>query len=192
MVILITHALFYGIIITGQSNSKLFIQYELANFYDAAKVSMYLSVIVAVSRIGRLASAIAFGKLYPKLKNKFVPILTGLLLWVNASILVGYFCPFVIPKFILMSMGFCLILSIRDPFTILCQDVVLRTTPPEESQAAISYVQFSRKLGTTFSGLLASAILLKWPLLYVMFGLGALAALEICVGIKLYQMLKKV
>jgi len=191
-IILIAQAIFYGIIVTSQTNSKLFIQYELASFFDAAKVSTYLSIIVAFSRISRLISAIAFGKLYSKLKSKFVIVLTLMLSLVFMLILGGYFCPFVIPKFLLMSVGFCLILSIRDPFTILCQDVVLKTTSKEENQTAISYVQFSRKIGTTFCGIIVSAILLKWPLLYVLFGLGGLALVELFVGIKLYNMMKTI
>lgn len=62
IIILISYAIFFGVVTLGQQNSKLLIKYELSNLYDTAKVFLYLGVIVALSRIARLLNSIIFGK----------------------------------------------------------------------------------------------------------------------------------
>lgn len=150
---------------------------------------MYLGIIVAFSRIARLLSTIVFGKVYSKLKDKSMIVLAIMLLGAFLFIMLGYFCPITYLKFLLMSVGFCLILSARDPFRLYTQDVVLKITTPEEHQVAISYIQFARKVGTTMCSLVISAILLKWPLIYVIFGISILAIIEIIITLKLYKMI---
>ena len=89
-----------------------------------------------------------------------------------------------------MTIGFCLILACRDPFYLYTNDLVLKFTKPEEQKRAISYVQFGRKLGTTIWGLVASAILLKWEIIYVIIATGILAIIELFVVLKLYSMIQ--
>lgn len=189
IVILISYAIFFGVVTAGQQNSKLLIQYELSDLYNTTKVSLYLGIIVAFSRIARLLSTIVFGKVYSKLKDKSMIVLAIMLLGAFLFIMLGYFCPITYLKFLLMSVGFCLILSARDPFRLYTQDVVLKITTPEEHQVAISYIQFARKVGTTMCSLVISAILLKWPLIYVIFGISILAIIEIIITLKLYKMI---
>ena len=189
IVILISYAIFFGVVTAGQQNSKLLIQYELSDLYNTTKVSLYLGIIVAFSRIARLLSTIVFGKVYSKLKDKSMIVLAIMLLGAFLFIMLGYFCPITYLKFLLMSVGFCLILSARDPFRLYTQDVVLKITTPEEHQVAISYIQFARKVGTTMCSLVISAILLKWPLIYVIFEISILAIIEIIITLKLYKMI---
>lgn len=189
IIILISYAIFYGVVTLGQQNSKLLIQYELSDLYNTTKVSLYLGIVVAFSRISRLLSTIVFGKVYSKLKNKAMIILSILLFSAFLFIILGYFCPILYLKFALMSMGFCLILSVRDPYRLYTQDVVLKITDPEDHQVAISYIQFARKVGTTICSLVISAVLLKWHLIYVIFGITALAIVEIIITIRLYKMI---
>lgn len=189
IIILISYAIFYGVVTVGQQNSKLLIQYELSDLYNTTKVSLYLGIVVAFSRISRLLSTIVFGKVYSKLKNKAMIILSILLFSAFLFIILGYFCPILYLKFALMSMGFCLILSVRDPYRLYTQDIVLKITDPEDHQVAISYIQFARKVGTTICSLVISAVLLKWHLIYVIFGITALAIVEIIITIRLYKMI---
>ena len=49
--ILLLYASLYATIDLGQSNSKLFIQYKLSSFLEISKVSIYLSIIIAISRM---------------------------------------------------------------------------------------------------------------------------------------------
>lgn len=187
--ILISYAIFFGIVAVGQQNSKLLIQYELADLYDTEKVSLYLGIVVAFSRIARLLSAIIFGKLYSKLKDRAIIVLSLFLFSAFLFIIIGYFCPFVYLKFLLMGLGFCLILSVRDPYKLYVHDVILKITNPSEHQVAIAYIQFARKVGITICSLVIAAILLKWPLINVIFVTAFLAIIEIMIIIKLYKML---
>lgn len=188
-VVLFSYAVFYGIIVTGQQNTKLLIQYELANIFDAEKVAIYLGIIVAISRLSRLIGSFIFGKVYYKIKNKSLIVLTTILFTSFLLTTIGFLIDFSVLKFILMTIGFCIILAVRDPFKLYVNDIVLKITKPEEKQKAISYVGFSRKTGTTICSLLVSAVLLKWDMIYVIIGIGILSIMEIFITIKLYLML---
>ncbi len=188
--IFIIYAIFFGIINTGQPNSKLLIQYQLSDIFDTEKVSIYLGIIVAFSRISRLVSTIVFGKIYEKLQNKSLIILTCMLMSSFLFIIIGYICPITFVKFILMTIGFCLILSVRDPFRLYIQDVSFKLVSTNQYQTAISYIQFSRKVGTTICSLIVYAILLKWELINVIYGLLGLSIMQAIISIKLYNMIK--
>ena len=188
-IILISYGMFYGAVTSGQYNSKLLIQYELSDLFDMGKVSIYLGVIVTISRIARLLENMAFGKIYYKIKNKSLILLTVMLFAAFVFIVVGFFVKITLLKFVLMTIGFCLILAARDPFRLYTNDIVLELSEPEEQQVAISYVQFARKVGVTISSLVCSAILLKWEMVYVIMGIGVLAFIEVLIGLKLYNIL---
>lgn len=188
-IILLSYGVFYGVITSGQQNGKLLIQYELSTAYDTAKVSMYLGVIVAISRISRLIGSIIFGKVYYKIKDKALLILTPMLFSSFLFIVIGYFIKFALLKFILMATGFSMILAVRDPFRLYTIDTILKLSKPEEQQEAVSYVQLSRKAGTTICTLLVSAALLKWEIIYVIIGIGVLAIMEVFIAMRLYSML---
>ena len=190
LTILLSYAIFFGTVTAGQQNSKLLIQYELSNLYSTTTVSLYLGIIVAFSRIARLLSTIICGKVYPKLKNKFLIILSAMLLSSFGFILIGYYCLIPTIKFILMAIGFCIILSVRDPFRLYTQDIILKISPPHEHQLAVSYIQFARKIGTTICSIAISALLLKWDLIYVIFGISTLAFIEFLIAFRLYSLLK--
>lgn len=189
-IILISYGMFYGAVTEGQCNSKLLIQYELSDLFDMGKVSIYLGAIVTISRISRLLGSMVFGKIYYKIKNKSLILLTIMLFAAFIFIVVGFFIKVTLLKFILMTIGFCLILAVRDPFKLYTNDIVLELSKPEEQQVAISYVQFARKVGVTISSLVCSAILLKWEMIHLMIGIGALALLEVFIAMKLYLMLE--
>lgn len=50
-------------------------------------------------------------------------------------------------------------------------------------------MQFARKVGTTLCSLIVSAILLKWTLIDVIFGIFFLTTIEIIITLKLYKMI---
>ena len=188
-IILISYGIFYGIITLGQQNTKLRIQYNLSDAFDIAKVATYLAFIVAAARGTRLLANLIYGKIYYKIKDKSLPIITIFLFSAFVFIILGYFIPLVPLKLILMAIGFCIILAARDPFKLYISDTVLEITNPNEHQVVVSYIQFARKLGTTIFSLLVSATLLKWPLIYVIFGISILSIIEIFIAVKLYYML---
>lgn len=151
-IILLSYGVFYGAVVSGQENGKLLIQYELSGLYETTKVSMYLGIIVAISRLVRFMSSVIFGKVYYKIKDKSLIVLAIMLLSAFVFMAIGYFVHITLLKFVIMTIGFCLILSVRDPFNLYTQDTVLKLTKPEERQKAVSYLQFSRKVGVTISG----------------------------------------
>ena len=189
-IILISYAIFYGVVTVGQQNAKLFIQYELTDLYTPTKVSLYLSVIVACSRFSRLVGNVIFGKIYTYLKNRALLLLTSLLFASFLFLLGGYFCSLTWLKFILMTLGFCIILGVRDPFRLYTQDLIFTIISPEEQQEAISYIQFSRKIGTMICSLIVSSLLLKWEMNYVISGISVLAFIEILLALKLFNMIE--
>lgn len=187
--IFIIYAIFYGIIVNGQQNTKLFIQYNLAEIYNIEKVSIYLGIIVVFSRLSRLIGSVVFGKVYYKIKDKSLLILTAILVISFILTTIGFLVELKVLKFILMTIGFCIILAVRDPFRLYINDIVLKITKNEEKQKAISYIGFSRKFGTTIGSLLVTAILLKWEMIYVIIGIGILSIIDFLIAIKLYSML---
>lgn len=188
-IIFISYAVFYGLIVCGQENEKLLIQYQLTNAYDIAKVSIYLSIIVSLSRLSRFLGSVFFGKVYYEIKDRSLLILTTILFSSFLFIVIGYFIKVMLLKFILMAIGFCIILAVREPFALYTSDTILKLTEPQEAQEAISYMQFSRRLGTTICTFLASAILLKWDIIYVIVVLGVLAIIEIFIAMRLYSII---
>ena len=69
-VAILSYAFFYTAVNIGQSNSKLFIQYQLGEYFDVAKTASYFSFIILMSRIARIVSNVLFDKLYRKLKDR--------------------------------------------------------------------------------------------------------------------------
>jgi len=188
--IFIIYAIFYGIIVNGQQNTKLLIQYNLADIYNIEKVSIYLGIIIVFSRLSRLIGSVVFGKVYYKIKDKSLLILSSILVASFILTTIGFLVELSALKFILMTIGFCIILAVRDPFKLYINDIVLKITKNEEKQKAISYIGFSRKFGMTIGSLLVSAVLLKWKMIYVIIGIGILSIIDFLIAIKLYSMLK--
>ena len=83
-------------------------------------------------------------------------------------ILLGSFVPEIIAKILIMSLGYSIILFIRDPFSLYIQDMIFDRTPKEQHQTLLTLLSFGTRLATAGLGLGFSAILLKWPLAVVM------------------------
>ena len=114
--LLLLFAIGYSIIDLGQNNSKLFIQYKLDDFLSLENVSIILTIVISASRIVRVLANYFFLTIYEKYKSKILSIIGYSLLISFTLILIGNFIPFKIFGIILMSIGFCLFLAIRDPF----------------------------------------------------------------------------
>lgn len=191
-IILIFYGMFFSVIAVGQSNGKLLIQCELAKIYDMAKTATYLSLIVAVSRIFRVIGNISFNKAYDKFKNKVSVILCTLLTLACVLLVLGYFISInTILKFTIMAIGFCIILAIRDPFRVYIYDLSLNISSESERQSISVYLDLARKIGTTIVSLVATAILIKVTLIYVISCLIVLSVIELMLSIKIYRMVKK-
>lgn len=191
-IIFVLYGLFYGLITIGQKNGELLIQYELIETFNIEQTAIYLSIIVAISRIARVISNMAFNTVYKKYKNR-INLILGIMIFSAFSFMtLGYFINLnYILKFTIMSLGFFIILMIRDPFRIYMQDVTLKITDIKQHKLVIAYLEFSRKLGNTILGLIVSSLLVKIDMIYVISILGILAFLQFFVILKLYNLLKK-
>lgn len=190
--IFILYALLYALIHNGQVNGKVFIQNELFKNYNETLTVTYLSLIVLISRIMRIAGNIAFGKIYYKLKDKVGVMLVVLLGLSFVFLSLGYFIKStLILKFISMSIGFFIILSVRDPIKLYFQDLVLKHTGSKEQQSALTWLHFCRKLGISSLGFIISAALLRLDMIYVILGMMFISIFAISLMIKISSVLKK-
>lgn len=189
--IFLSFALLYPTINIGQNNTTLLIQYNLQEYFNVGLTATYLSFIIVSSRIARILGNIIFGKLYKKFKDKVNLILPTIAVIAFACVIIGSCIQSVmIIKFILMTIGFDIILAVRDPFDTYTSDLLLKNTKVEEQQKAISYLQLSRRIGETAMSLIFSMLLIKIDLVYIIICLMIQSIIGLIVNSKLYKMLK--
>ena len=189
--ILLLFAVCYAIIDLGQTNSKLFIQYRLDSFLSLENVSIILTLIVSASRIVRAVANYFFITIYEKYKSKILSIIGYSLLISFVLILIGNFIPFKVFGIILMSIGFCTFLAIRDPFDNYIKELLLNNTKQEDHEIMINKLNFTRKLGKLIISSLITLILLKDSLFYVMVFLLGLSCFSLVIVYEIYKLLKK-
>lgn len=191
-IIILSFGLCYATISVGQTNSKLFIQYNLQEHFEVGLTATYLGFIIVTSRISRIVGNLIFRKIYGKLKDKINLLLPTIGMLAFVCILLGsYFQSAIIIKFLFMTIGFDLILAIRDPIEIYAADALLKNTETHEQQKAISYLQLSRRIGETIISLLFSLLLLKLELIYIIICLFMFGMISLGVNTQLYKMIRK-
>lgn len=192
IMIFISFALLYSTISQGQNNSKLFIQYNLQEHFEVGLTATYFSFILVSSRITRVIGNIVFKKIYDKLKDKVNLILSSLSMIAFACVWIGSLLNSVILiKFIVMTIGFDLILAIRDPFDTYMNDLLLKNTRQEQQQKAISYLQLVRRISETIISLIFSILLIKIDLFYIIICLMFFAIIGLGINLKLEKMIKE-
>lgn len=188
-IILISFGLLYATIDVGQSNSKLFIQYNLEKYFDVGSTASYLGFIIVTSRISRILGNIIFRKIYQKIKDKIDLLLPIVGMVAFCCIFIGgCFNSNIIIKFTLMTIGFDMILAIRDPYEVYMTDLLLKNTKVEEQQKAISYLQLSRRIGGMIISLIFSILLTQLDLSYVIISLFILTVIALIINRKLYRL----
>lgn len=189
--IVLSNALFASIIRIGQINSKLFIQYDMQKFFSLDLLTMYISIVVLISRISRIIGNIFFGKLYSKVKENLSSILTILEFLAFVLLILGHLVKTsYILKFILMSLGFCLILGIRDSFKVYIEDTALQIVPKENQQRIMIFIESSRKIAQLALCIIVTLILLKFELIVVELLLLYLSGVEIIINLKMLKNLR--
>lgn len=91
-------------------------------------------------------------------------------------------------KFSIMSLGYIIILFIRDPFKVYMQDLALRKVGKEGQQSLLTTMELSRKIGGAIMSLSFTMILVNNPMITVITILFILSIIEILVSIKLYKL----
>ncbi len=189
--VILSNAVFYSIIKMGQNNSKLFMQYDFQKFLSIEMVTYYITAIVFISRIARLVGNIIFGKVYLKVKDKMSIVLTICLSMAFLLLIIGHYINVeFIYKVIIMSLGFFLILAIRDSFQIYIEDVALSISNKDEQQKIVIDIEIYRRLGTLILSAIFTLILMKYELIVIEFILLGLSIGEIFINKKLYNKLR--
>ena len=188
--ILLSYGLCYPMVNSGQSNGKLFIQQELLKLYDVEKTSLVIGAILCVSRIVRLLSNIKFDKIHKKYEDKVGIMLPVGLLISLILMLIGYnVSNMPVMKFVIMGLGYVIILFIRDPFKVYMQDLALKNTDKNRQQTLLTTMELSRKIVRTIISLSFTAILVKNPMVLVISILVILSIIEIFVSLYLYRLI---
>lgn len=189
VVLIISYGLFYPIVNSGQSNGKLLIQQELLLNFDVEKTALIIGIILCISRIVRVVSNIAFNKIHSKYKEKVGVILPILLSTSIVLMILGSFIRnFIMLKFSIMSLGYMIILFIRDPFKVYMQDLALRKVTKEGQQSLLTTMELSRKIVRAIMSLSFTMILVNNPMIIVIAILFILSMIEVFVSIKLYKL----
>lgn len=192
IILIISYGLFYPIVNSGQSNGKLFIQQELLLNFDVEKTALIIGVILSFSRIVRVVSNIFFSKVHSKYKEKVGLILAILLNISIVLMIVGSFIEkYVILKFSIMSLGYIIILFIRDPFKVYMQDLALKNVEKQGQQSLLTTMELSRKISRAIMSFIFTIILLDNPMITVIGILFVLSIIEILISIKLYKIILK-
>lgn len=192
LLLIIIYGLFYTIVNQGQSNGKLFIQQQLLLNYDVAKTATVIGIIVFVSRIVRVISNMSFSKIYEKYQTKMGMIFPIMLSIAILNMILGSIIGNnLILKFIIMSMGYIIIVFIRDPFEVYMQDLALKNVGQDKQQTLLTIMELASKIGRAIIGVSFSIILLKEPMISIIIILFILSIAEILMSIKLYKMVNE-
>lgn len=186
---IVVYAIFYPTVTSGQTDGKLFIQQEVLLSFDVDSTALIIGVIVCFSRIIRVFSNVVFARIYEKYQTKMGVALPVLLCTATGFLFLGSFIHQILCKIAVMSVGYIIILFVRDPFKLYMQDVVFDNTPKEQHQTLLAVLEFGVKVGTAGMGLSFSAMLLSFPMLTVMGIIFAIAFLEVLLSVKFYKMI---
>lgn len=188
--IILIYGLLYGIIVIGQNNAKLFMQYRLNEVVSIEKTAIILSFIVFASRLVRLISNLTFMKIYNVLKNKIIILMEFLLLVSYVLFVIGNFIRNGIIAALIMAIGFIIFLWLRDPIENLLTELLMKNTKVDEREQTIIYFQFFRKLTTFLLSMIATLILLKFEMVYIYGLFTIIVFMYIPLIINFYKLLK--
>ena len=188
---LISNALFINIVFVGQQDSKLFIQYQLTDWHGITTTATLLTLIVASSRLSRIVLNVLFNRFYTTFRNNVPIVLSGMLVAGFLAIILGAVLPASnIIKVLLMTLGFDLIIPMRDTFIIYIEDVVLSHSKKEQQQELFTNMEVLVKVGKVAMNLVISLLLLKVDLYYVMWLFALTAVVEVMLSSRIVKLTK--
>ncbi len=189
--ILLFYLLIYSVIENSQTNAKLILQYNMQDFLNEKNVALMLSFIVSISRIIRTLSNMAFNKIYNKVKNNLSIILNVLLIVSLCLILLGDFIRNGFIGIVIVSLGFFILLLLRDPTENYGRTILFDNTPRTFHDKLSLYYSLSRKIGKLFISFIISIILLDLDIKYVFVFLLVIAVLTLYITSNIVKLLKK-
>lgn len=90
-----------------------------------------------------------------------------------------------------MSLGYIIILFIRDPFKVYIQDLVLRKSKNHHQQSLLTTLDLSRKIVRLIVSLSFAIILISNPMIIIIIILIILVVIEIIISLYLYKLLQE-
>lgn len=189
IILIISYGLFFAVVNSGQENGKLLVQQELLKNFDVEKTALIIGAMLCISRIVRVLANIMFNKIYKKLKDKVGIILPILLCISLICMITGYFIDnSIMFKFIIMGLGYIIILFVRDPYKVYGQDLALNNTDKESQSELITILELSRKIVRTIISFSFTWVLIDHPMILVISISVILAFVEIAICIRLYRL----
>lgn len=185
VLIILSYGLLYATLETLQENGKIFIQYNFQSFVEINQSTIYLTIIIAFSRISRVLSNLLFNKMYSKLKNKLIVFLNILLFLAVILMIIGNIIVNDIFGSIVMGLGFCLLLFARDPIMIFTKTELLNNCNVEDQESFMHKYNLSRKIVRSILALLVSLLLLKIDMLLIIILLATLSISYLILTFKL-------
>lgn len=189
ILIILVYGLLYATVESLQENGKIFIQYRMRDFFSIDKTSIYLTIIIAFSRVARVMSNLLFNKIHHMLKSKLIILLNILLLCSIAFMVSGFIIPYNNIGVIIMGIGFFILLFVRDPIGIFTKLELFNNCEMKDQEEVIHKYNLCRKIVRCFLATSASLLLLKVNMLYLMIILFMLCLIYLCLTIKLFKKL---
>ena len=181
----------YAIIDAGQTNSKLIMQYNMENFVETGKIAIYLSFIIAISRMVRVISNIIFPKIIAKMKDKVLYLVNSLLAVAFGLIIVGNIMNNNMTGIVIVAIGFFIFLAVRDPLLNYTRTILLNNCDTRYHEKAITYLTLANKIGKFIISTGISLLLLKVNIIYAAWFMLGIAIIDVLLTHKIYKLAKK-
>lgn len=181
----------YAIIDAGQTNSKLIMQYNMENFVETGKIAIYLSFIIAISRMVRVISNIIFPKIIAKMKDKVLYLVNSLLAVAFGLIIVGNIMNNNMTGIVIVAIGFFIFLAVRDPLLNYTRTILLNNCDTRYHEKAITYLTLANKIGKFIISTGISLLLLKVNIIYAVWFMLGIAIIDVLLTHKIYKIAKK-
>ena len=183
--------IFTPAIVSGQCNGKLFMQEEMMKSFSVSKTAAVLTFSIAISRIVRIVANLLFDRFYLKMKDMIIPLFSISFCLSFVIMLGSALAPLhVAPKFIIMSLGYYILLAIRDPFTTYINGLILANTSRQVQQKALVYVNLMNQIMGTAFNLCFTVLLLRFTMFSIMVITFVCSLAELVVCIRLYRMIR--
>ena len=192
LLLCIIYGLFFTIIYIGQPDVKMLLQETLLNHLPLAKSSMLFSIFLFVSRLCRLLSNYLYKKFHLRLKNKMAILLPTLLfIALLLSVIGGLLQQNFILAVTFISLGYCFLLFVRDPFSIFIQDYLLCHCERSHHQTIITYLEYACKMIEFSISICFTLLLLRFSMTMIVGILCLLSLIELLLCIKMLSYIKK-
>lgn len=196
ILIMLMNIIAVGTYIFLQQKATLLIQYVLEDVnVNISKISLIISGIVFGSRLCRVIANLIYPKVYKNMTNKYkivmvissLILVSNLLFAIGANLNISYTI-----KIILITVGFYIILSVRDLYAVTEDEIIRKSIPASEQKQAYVLANIYGKFGRLTSNIFALIILGFMPLNIVYALMLVLAITQIFICLPLSRHFKNV